>query len=234
MPFTGPDPNFQPQGRNTRTWAALDNASFQKGNHTIKFGGSVNRITIFTANSAGVLPSYTLGFSSNNAAAFGPTDVPTGNSLYQMGTADYNNAAGLLTSVAGILSSVSQSFNATSPTSGFQTAPLQRNYRENQFAIYAGDSWRVSPRLTVTYGLRWDYYGPVGEQNGLVLLPEIPQGSNINQALLGNATVNFASGNASRGMYNGYWKAFAPNIGIAWDPLGTARRPFARDSASTT
>jgi len=223
LPFTGPDPNFEPQGRNTRTWAALDNASFTKGNHTIKFGGSVSRITIFTTNAAGVLPDYSVGFSSANTAAFAPSDVPTGNPLYQMGTADYNNAAGLLTSVAGILSSVSQSFNSTSTTSGFQNAPLQRNYRENQFAIYAGDSWRVSPRLTVTYGLRWDYYGPVGEQNGLVLLPEVPAGSNIVNTMLGNATVNFASGNSPRGMYGGYWKAFAPNIGVAWDPFGNGK-----------
>jgi Carboxypeptidase regulatory-like domain/TonB-dependent Receptor Plug Domain/TonB dependent receptor len=223
LPFTGPDPNFEPQGRNTRTWTGLDNASFTKGNHTIKFGGSVSRITIFTTNSAGILPDYTLGFSLANTAGFVAGDVPTGNTNFQMGTADYGNAAALLTSVAGILSSVSQTFNSTSQTSGYQQTPDQRNYRENQFAVYAGDSWRVNPRLTVTYGLRWDYFGPVGEKDGLVLLPEVPQGANINNVLLGNATINFASGNSYRGMYDGYWKAFSPNIGIAWDPFGNGK-----------
>jgi len=221
--FTNPDPNFLPQGRNTRTWTGLDNASFQKGNHTIKFGGSVSRITIFTTSEFGIYPEFDLGFSTGNTSAFGQTDLPSSGSAYHAGTADYNNAAALLTSVAGILSDVSQTFNATTPTSGYQVAPEQRNYRQNQYAIYAGDSWRVNPRLTVTYGLRWDYFGPVGEKDGLVLLPEVPAGSTIQEQLLGNATVNFASGNSPRGMYGGYWKAFSPNIGIAWDPFGNGK-----------
>ena len=223
VPFTLPDPNFEPQGRNTRTWTALDNASFTKGNHTIKFGGSVSRITIATTNSGGIIPEYLLGFSDINTAAFGASDLPSSGAAYQAGTSDYTNASQLVTSVAGILSSVEQTLNSTSQTSGYQTAPQVRNYRQNQFAIYAGDTWRISPRLTLNYGLRWDYYGPVGEKDGLVLLPEVPQGSNINQVLAGNATVNFAGGNSQRGLYNGYWKAFAPNIGLAWDPFGDGK-----------
>ena len=223
VPFTLPDPNFQPQGRNTRTWTGLDNASFTKGNHTIKFGGSVSRITIATTASGGILPEYEVGFSSANTNAFGQTDLPSSGAAFSAGTADFNNAAQLLTSAAGILNQVVQSFNATSQTSGFQVAPLARNYRQNQFAVYAADTWRVNPRLTVNYGLRWDYYGPVDERDGLALLPEVPSGSNISQVLLGNATVNFAGGNSPRGLYGGYWKAFSPNIGVAWDPFGNGK-----------
>jgi hypothetical protein len=225
LPFTDPNPNFLPQGRNTRTWTGLDNASFTKGNHTIKFGGSVTRITIATDSRFGFYPTYALGFSSGNKNAFGPTDVPFPNptTFNQMSNTDYGNAAALLTSVAGILDQVSQTFNATSQTSGFQVAPQDRNYRQNQFAIYAGDSWRVNPKLTVNYGLRWDYLGPVDERDGLVLLPVVPAGQNINQVLLGNATVDFAGGNSKRGLYGGYWKAFSPNIGVAWDPFGNGK-----------
>ncbi len=225
LAFTDPNPNFLPQGRNTRTWTGLDNASFTKGNHTIKFGASVSRITIFNQNKFGYYPTYGLGFSFNNPDAFGPGDLqfPNPATYNQMSNSDFTNASALLTNVAGILSSVTQTFNATSQTSGYQNATEDRNYRQNQFALYAGDTWRVNPRLTVTYGLRWDYYGPVGEQDGLVLLPQIPAGSNINQVMLGNATVNFASGNSPQGMYGGYWKGFSPNIGIAWDPFGDGK-----------
>jgi hypothetical protein len=230
LPFTDPNPNFLPQGRNTRTWTGLDNATFTKGNHTIKFGGSVSRITIFTTNQFGFYPTYALGFSSKNGSGFQSTDMPgttvptvANPTAYSGSSTDYANAAALATSVAGILSSVTQTFNATSQTSGFQTAPENRNYRQNQYAIYAGDTWRVNPRLTVNYGLRWDYFGPVDERDGLVLLPEVPGGANINQVLLGNATVNFAGGNSKRGLYGGYWKGFAPNIGIAWDPKGNGK-----------
>jgi len=223
LPFTDPNVNFLPQGRNTHTWTGLDNASFTKGNHTIKFGGSVTRVTVFTTSEFGVIPTYAIGFQYSDLA-FGPGDLPSSGTKYTAGTADYNNAAALLSSVAGILSGVSQTFNATSQSSGFVPgAAEKRNYRQNQYAVYAGDSWRISRRFTLNYGLRWDYFGPVGEANGLVLLPVVPQGSNINQTLLGNATIDFAGGNSPRGLYNGYWKAFAPNIGIAWDPFGDGK-----------
>jgi hypothetical protein len=223
LPFTDPNPNFLPQGRNTHTWTGLDNATFTKGNHTIKFGGSVSRITIFTTNQFGFYPSYGLGFSDSNPEGFFGSDFLGSTSAYRIGTADRANAVSLAAAVAGILSTVSQTFNATSQTSGFKSAPEDRNYRQNQYAIYAGDTWRVNPRLTLSYGLRWDYYGPVDERDGLVLLPEVAPGSTIQQTLLGNATVNFAGGNSARGLYGGYWKAFAPNIGVAWDPKGNGK-----------
>ncbi|HKE07083.1 MAG TPA: TonB-dependent receptor [Candidatus Acidoferrum sp.] len=223
VPFTLPDPNFLPQGRNTRTWTGLDNASFTKGNHTIKFGGSVTRITIATDSRFGFYPEYLIGFSTANTDAFQASDMPGSTTTYSGSSTDYANAAGLLTSVAGILSGVQQTFNATSQTSGFKVAPQDRNYRQNQFALYAGDSWRVNPKLTVNYGLRWDYLGPIDERDGLVLLPVVPAGQNVHQTLLSDATVDFAGGNSKRGLYGGYWKAFSPNIGIAWDPFGNGK-----------
>jgi hypothetical protein len=233
LPWTDPNPNFLPQGRNTRTWTGLDNASFTKGNHTIKFGGSVTRITIlstveFTSSPYFIYPTYGLGFSSANGEGFVTSDFPGPgkdySGTYQIANSDYNNAGSLAASVAGILSSVSQAYFTTSQTSGFVPRVAEnRNYRQNQFAVYAGDNWRVNPRLTVNYGLRWDYFGPVGERDGLVVLPQPAAGQNIAQTMLGNATETFAGGNSRRGLYDGYWKAFAPNIGIAWDPFGDGK-----------
>ena len=41
------------------------------------------------------------------------------------------------------------------------------------FALFAQDAWQISPRLTVNYGLRWDYEGPLGndKKNLSVFLP---------------------------------------------------------------
>ncbi len=36
--------------------------------------------------------------------------------------------------------------------------------RQNGFAVHAGDSWRVTPKLTLDYGLRWDYIQPFHEK----------------------------------------------------------------------
>jgi hypothetical protein len=224
IPFSDVNPNFLPQGRNTRTWSWLDNASWVKGNHTLKFGTQIQRVTIFTTGSGGIYPSYTLGFSSFNP--YGPVtnDFPVTNAGDSISTSALANASSILASVAGILSQVSQTDNVTSETSGYVPgAPQNRNYRQNLWAFYLGDQWRMTPRLTFTYGVRWEYYSPIDEKNGLVLLPEVPAGTSAQNALLGNATLDFAGGPSGRPLYRPRLNQFAPNIGVAWDPFGNGK-----------
>ncbi len=224
LAFTNPNPNFLPQGRNTHTWAWLDNASWVKGNHVIKFGAQIQRVTIFTTDSAGIYPDLNVGFSSFNPFAPYYTDFPVGTANASIATSDLNNASGILASVAGILNEVSQTQNVTSQKSGYVAgAPENRNYRQNTWSLYLGDNWKFTNKLTLTYGVRWEYFSPVDEANGLVFLPEIPSGSTINQLLLGNATLGFAGGPSSRGLYNKDYSQFAPNVGIAWDPFGNGK-----------
>ena len=221
--FTDPNPNFLPQGRNTRTWMWLDNASWVKGNHVLKFGTQIERVTIFTTDSAGIYPAYALGFSAFNP--FGPQTsyFPAGPGD-QISTSALTNATGILAAVAGILSQVSQTDNVTSQTSGYVPgAADNRNYRQNLWAFYLGDQWKITRKLTLTYGTRWEYYSPVDERNGLVLLPEAPAGSNIDQVLLGNAVLNFAGGSSGRPLYHARLNQFAPNLAVAWDPFGNGK-----------
>jgi hypothetical protein len=224
LAFTNPNPNFLPQGRNTRTWAWLDNASWVKGNHVIKFGAQLQRVTIFTTNSAGIYPDLNVGFSSFNPFAPYYTDFPVGATNASIATSDLNNASAILASVAGILNDVTQTQNVTSQKSNYVAgAPENRNYRQNYWSLYVGDNWKFNRKLTLTYGVRWEYFSPVDEKNGLVFLPEIPSGSTIDQTLLGNATLGFAGGPSGRGLYNKDFSQFAPNVGIAWDPFGNGK-----------
>ena len=51
---------------------------------------------------------------------------------------------------------------------GFQYGgDTNRNTYENSYSLYAQDSFRINTRLTFNYGLRWDYFGVVGEKQGL-------------------------------------------------------------------
>src|SRR6266581_1989671 len=224
LPFTGPDPNFLPQGRNTHTYSWQDNANWTRGNHAVKFGVQFQRVTIFETNSAGIYPDLQVGFSQSNttnAPQFGDFPAPSGASI---SATDFSNSTALLATAAGILSNVSQTFNVTSEKSGYvNLAPDARNFRQNDLAFYVADSWRINRKLTFNYGVRWEYFSPVDEKNGLVLLPVIPSGVTAAQILLTDATVDFAGGPSKRGLYNSYHKGFSPNIGLAWDPFGNGR-----------
>ena len=60
-------------------------------------------------------------------------------------------------------------FLAGDVTDGFQYAgDSTRHTFENNFGFYVQDSFRVTPRLTFNYGLRYDYFGVVGEKNNLL------------------------------------------------------------------
>jgi TonB dependent receptor len=223
FPFSGPDPNFLPQGRNTHTYSWQDNANWVRGNHAIKFGVQFQRVTIFETDSAGIYPDLQVGFSASNtnAPAFGDFLAPPGASI---GATDFSNASSLLATAAGILSNVSQTFNVTSQKSGYvNLAPDARNFRQNDVALYIADNWRINRKLTFTYGVRWEDFSPVDERNGLVLLPVISSGMPAAQTLLTDATVDFAGGPSKRGLYHSFYKGFSPNIGLAWDPFGNGK-----------
>ncbi len=217
--FTNPDPNFFPQGRNTHTWVYQDNASWVRGNHTLAFGAQLERVTVFSTNLGGSLPTLNLGFSQASHFAFLNSDFPQ-----PISTAERNLAQSILATLSGFVTSESQILNATSQTSGYVAgAGTNRNFRQNDLGLYAGDVWRINRKLTLTYGVRWEYFNPVNERNGLALLPVVPGGQTVEETLLGDATVDFAGGPSKRGLYNPDRNNFGPNIGIAWDPRGNGK-----------
>lgn len=217
--FTNPLPNFFGQGRNTRTYSYQDNGSWLKGNHSLVFGFQLQRVTIVPFNFGGTSEDLALGFSAGDSFALKTSDFPAPISANVLG-----NANGLLSTLGGFVGTTNETFNVTSPTSGFVPgASDTRNYAQNDWSVYAGDSWRLRKNLTVTYGLRWEYLAPFSEKNGLILLPVVPAGQTVTQTLLSNATINLASGNTGRLPYNRDLRDFAPNVGVAWDPWGNGK-----------
>jgi hypothetical protein len=101
---------------------------------------------------------------------------------------------------------------------GFQySGDSTRHTFENNFGFYGQDSFRVSPRLTVNYGLRWDYYGVVGEKNNLLsnITNLDPVGDTFTLTQVGQPGLS--------SLYNPDKKDFAPRISAAWDVTGKGR-----------
>jgi len=110
-----------------------------------------------------------------------------------------------------------QDFLAGDVDSGFQYfGDSTRHTYENNFGFYFQDSYHLTPRLTLNYGLRWDYFGVIGEKNNLL--------SNITSASPATGTGTFTLTQVGQPglsrLYNPDYKNFAPRVSLAWDMSG--------------
>lgn len=90
-------------------------------------------------------------------------------------------------------------FNAT-----IQSGNPSRDLLQYSFAASFQDDWRVTPRITLNLGLRYEYATPMGEQHNLL-------GSFVPS--LGLLQV----GNQIGSIYNSDKRDFAPRLGLAWN-----------------
>ena len=214
--FTNPNSTFLNQGRTTNTYSLQDNANWVKGSHVIQFGYQGSYVRIAPFSDAGILPTYTLGLGSRTTGL-------TGADILNISSANLATANTLYSELAGFVASASQTFNVTSPTSGY--VPGATNLRHigyDTLAGYVQDNWKVLPQLTVSLGMRYEIWTPITESNSLYLVPQL-ENNNIIQTLMDpNAVLNFAGGPNSA-MYKTDANNFAPNVGLAWDPTGSGK-----------
>lgn len=217
LSFSTPINGKLPEGRDTNTYSLQDNANWVKGRHTLSFGYQLQNVRVSLYDYANTAAVYTLGIASSSPLGYSAGDIPG------LAAGDVSTANRLLQTIGGLVTAGTQSYNPMSRTSGFVAgAPLAQNFRTGEHALYASDNWKVTRRLTLVLGLRWQYYPPVNERDSLIVQPVLINNDPAS-TLLANATLDFAGNSVGRPLYKKYWKDFAPNVGFAWDVFGDGK-----------
>ena len=118
--------------------------------------------------------------------------------------------------LAGILSQMRQSI------------PNNLDVRQWFFGAYAQDTWKITPRLTVNYGLRWEPFFPMQVGDKRVYTFDVGRFyAGTRSTIWTNAPPGFyypgdPGFNGKAGM-NGSWKNFEPRVGFAYDPFGDGK-----------
>jgi hypothetical protein len=109
-----------------------------------------------------------------------------------------------------------------------QSAPNFLIMRQSYLGVYGQDTWTVTPRLTLNYGLRWEPFFPQQITNKAVY--------NFDPARFQQGVKSTVFRNAPAGLYfpgdpgfptkaglHKQWGNLAPRLGLAWDPRGDGR-----------
>ncbi len=180
----------------------MDNMSWQKGSHAIKFGGEIGRVHAnrFQGRNGGGGLSYS-GTYSTEVVGSAVTIPRTGIADMLLGTASgfYTNY-----SVDGI------------------------RIHSKRYSAFVQDDWRVLRKLTLSLGLRYDFYGPYTEEQNRFTRFDLATGERImplSTKPLVESELHIAGGNLPPGWrYDNLnqvipkpnYKNFAPRFGFAY------------------
>lgn len=176
-PFIGRDYQYQYVG----------NGNWTRGAHDIRFGADI----------------YQLHLNQGVANAAGAVGGPAGGFLFRNATATLNGgpAANDYHTIAALLLGLPREAGRN-----VLSVP-EYQVRANFYSLYVRDRWQVNPRLTLSYGVRWEYYPMPGRpERGLERYD-----FNTNEAIL----CGLGSTPRDCGLHQSK-RLFAPRLGLAW------------------
>jgi Carboxypeptidase regulatory-like domain len=228
-PVTAPFASAQVQRRTVPVPVLRDDFTYVRGKHNIQVGGTFKPIrTRSTQISDFNFATIGLGGNLTSLAAGNqPSDILQDPAALNLWDQDFSFALGRFASV---------DTNINYDRS-LQPLPLgtghRRDYRYYETEIYLQDSWRMRTDLTMTYGLRWQYYSVPYETSGLEAIPNqgfnqffSPRLQDGPQGIPGPFPfVTYDLGgkaNHEPGLYHPDWRDFAPRLSFAYNPGATS------------
>jgi Carboxypeptidase regulatory-like domain len=160
---------------NPNTYAVLDNVQFTRGKHSLTFGFSYLWEEINSAAPIGYSNELYLNYNAYSTANYAfdckngvyTGALSTGGTLAPGSactTSPSNSAPSGLSFASYMLGAVAGSASNATSAPSFGLYPLsETGGRYHPMAPYIRDSYRITPKLTVELGLRWDYLPPFHE-----------------------------------------------------------------------
>jgi Carboxypeptidase regulatory-like domain/TonB dependent receptor len=142
--------NFLPSDEVSQTLQITDDFTKIYGQHNFKMGIEYQHVKFSTLQ-----PAWSRGQYDFNGSF---TDIPNNNHNY--------------TGIPQMLllpekATVVNGLDYSGGSDDLRASNINKTYdAKNYFATYFQDDWKVSPKLTLNLGLRYDYFGPIQETNG--------------------------------------------------------------------
>ena len=172
----------------------VDHVSYLHGKHAFKFGGEMLYLRTFFDQIPNGRGTFT--FTGGNLA-------PTTGTVYN-GITVNNPLGSNMTDLEAYLAG----YPDTSSGGSLLEGSPARTYTQWDYSGFFEDSWRVTSRVTVNMGLRYEYYTPISEIHNLIGNWSLTSG------------LEQVGVNGLKHAYNAYPKDVSPRLGVAWDISG--------------
>lgn len=187
--------NFLPTTQFDKRTQFTDSLTFISGNHSFKFGGEFSNIY------------------ANQEFGFNQTGVYT--------FVGVNSTVGVLNALSAVRDTTTNPslpyygrFDTTTARYNQQIGNLQADYTVRELSFFAQDAWRITPKLTLNYGLRFEkQFNPSSQNNNSAILDLI---KNTAFPILGNKGIDPSSIPDSQNQWG-------PRLGFAYDPAGDGK-----------
>jgi hypothetical protein len=198
--------------RTITTWQAVDNFTWVHGTHTFKFGTNLRfqRHQDIRGSVGGYASTTDVNFSTA-VATVDPVafNIPAGvNTSFDLSPFQSN-----INFLLGRVGDITRGFVAK----GNQFVPglLLFDARWPEYDFYGQDTWKVSRRLTIDLGLRWEIrMSPSSPANNI---------THPNQPMVAGGAPSTTISWVSGPLFRNSLRNFGPSIGFAFDPLGDGK-----------
>jgi hypothetical protein len=178
------------------------NLSWNIGRHVTKYGFTWYHFDLnhFQPTSGSGINSPRGGFQLQGGMTTGPGNLTA---------AGGPNNINAYTALADMLLGLPNSSSGAAIAHPYQLSN-PNSLRWSQFAVYAQDQWSMTPKLTLNYGARYEYYpAPYRDHTGVYRLdPTLPQS--------GNVIIGGVGGNPENAGIDMGWGQITPRLGIAY------------------
>ena len=201
-----------PYGGPQNTLQLEEDLSWTKGRHSMRFGGQSTYIQM------------NIGYGAYaQAIEFLQTGVQPGLQAMLTGSLQFYQAAVDPQGKLPCTQNPDGSLNSTSScdvTTPVGPPSFARSDRYKDWAIYAQDSFKATPRLTLNYGVRYEHYG-VQHNNNQSLDSNFyyGPGSNLFQQIA-SGQVQIAPQSSIGQLWAPRWGTVSPRVGFAYDVFG--------------
>ena len=209
-----------PSARDAYHKSIENNLSWQKGSHSLTFGGSFSQFDLWMDNQQ-VVPELRFDvvqgdpaeslFTQANFQGASATNITNARRLYAILTGRVSELRG----VARLSDSGQYQFNGA----GRQTV------QQRELSGWAQDAWRMRSNLTLSYGLRYDLQFPFVAKNNSYSIGDFDDvfgvsgaGNIFKPGTLEGQPPTFRQLSENERPYPMDWNNVAPSVGVAWTP----------------